>query len=92
VRKLYYNVTVTALSVTVALVIGTIELAQVLASRLGWTGGFWNWLHGLDFGTLGYAIVGLFVATWLVAIAVWRWRRIEERWQPAALTSPATDA
>ena len=91
VRKLYYNVTVTALSVTVALIIGTVELAQVLSSRLGWTGGFWNWLHALDFGTLGYAIVGLFVLTWLVAVVVWRWRRIEERWSPPALSAGAAD-
>ena len=91
VRKIYYNVTVTALSVAVALVIGTIELGQVLSNKLGWTGGFWSWLQRLDFGTLGYAIVGLFVLTWLLAAAVWRWRRIEERWQPALL-APPTDA
>ena len=91
VRKLYYNVTVTALSVVVALVIGTIELAQVLSSSLGWTGGFWTWLHGLDFGTLGYGIVGLFAATWLVAIVVWRVRRLEDRWRPPPLSAPATD-
>jgi high-affinity nickel-transport protein len=92
VRKIYYNVTVTALSIIVALVIGTVELAQVLSNQLGWTGGFWSWLQRLDFGTLGYAIVGLFVVTWLVALVVWRWRRLEDRWQPAALPSPATDA
>ena len=92
VRKIYYNVTVTALSIAVALVIGTIELGQVVSSKLGWTGGFWAWLQRLDFGTLGYAIVGLFAFTWLLAVVVWRWRRIEERWQPAALVPPATDA
>ena len=91
VRKLYYNITVTALSVTVALVIGTVELGQVLSSKLGWTGGFWNWLQRLDFGTLGYAIVGLFAITWLVAATVWRWGRIEERWQPPPLAAGAPD-
>ena len=85
VRKLYYNITVTTLSVFVALLIGTIELAQVLSDKLGWNGGFWSWLHGLDFGTLGYAIVGLFAITWLVALGIWKWRRIEERWAPPAL-------
>jgi nickel/cobalt transporter (NiCoT) family protein len=88
-RKLYYNVTVTALSAIVALAIGSVELAQALANKLGWTGGFWSWLRTLDFGTLGYAIVGLFVLTWMLAVVVWRWRRIEERWQP--LASPARD-
>lgn len=92
VRKIYYNVTVTALSVAVALVIGTIEIGQVLSNKLGWTGGFWSWLQRLDFGTLGYVIVGLFALTWLLAAAVWRWRRIEERWQPAVLAAPPTDA
>jgi high-affinity nickel-transport protein len=82
VRKLYYNITVTAMSVAVALIIGTIELGQVLSSRLGWTKGFWGWLQTLDFGTLGYAIIGLFAATWLIAIVIWRWRGIEQRWQP----------
>ncbi|HZU59487.1 MAG TPA: HoxN/HupN/NixA family nickel/cobalt transporter, partial [Solirubrobacteraceae bacterium] len=79
-RKLFYNLTVTGLSMGVALLIGTIELAQVAASRLRLTGGFWTWLEGLDFGTLGLAIAGLFAATWLVAFLLWRWRRIEERW------------
>jgi high-affinity nickel-transport protein len=87
VRKLYYNITVTAMSVAVALIIGSIELAQVLASKLGWTRGFWGSLRGLNFGTLGYAIVGVFVATWLIAIVVWRWRGIEQRWQPRAESS-----
>jgi nickel/cobalt transporter (NiCoT) family protein len=83
VRKLYYNITVTSLSVFVALLIGSIELVQVVSDKLGWSGGFWSWLQGLDFGTLGYAIVGLFALTWLVALAIWKWRRIEQRWQPA---------
>ena len=84
VRKVYYNITVTSLSVLVALLIGTIELGQVASGNLGLTGGFWTWLQSVDFGKLGYAIVGLFVLTWAVAFAVWRWRRIEERWAPAA--------
>jgi high-affinity nickel-transport protein len=79
-RKVYYNLAVTALSVVVALLIGSVELAQVLSSKLGWTGGFWNSLRALDFGALGYAIVALFALTWLVAWVVWRSRRIEERW------------
>ena len=82
VRKLYYNITVTTLSVFVALLIGTIELAQVLSNKLGLSGGFWSWLQGLDFSTLGYAIVALFALTWLVALAIWKWRRIEQRWAP----------
>ncbi len=87
VRKVFYNITVTGLSVVVALLIGTIELLQVLADRLEITGGFWSWLGALDFNVIGYVIVALFVATWALALAVWRFGRIEEKWtaslQPA---------
>jgi nickel/cobalt transporter (NiCoT) family protein len=76
VRKVYYNITVTSLSVLVALAIGTIELAQVFATKLD----VWPGIQGLDFGKLGYAIVALFVATWLISVAVWKTARIEERW------------
>jgi high-affinity nickel-transport protein len=80
VRKIYYNITVTSLSVAVALAIGTVELLQVLAAKLSLEGGFWSWLDALDFGTLGYAMVGLFVLTWAVSFGFWKVRRIEERW------------
>jgi high-affinity nickel-transport protein len=69
VRRIYYNITVTSLSVAVALVIGTVELLQVVGL-----------LDGLDFGQLGYGIVGLFVATWAASVLVWKVRRLEERW------------
>ena len=80
VRKVYYNITVTSLSVAVALVIGSVELLQVFSARLRLSGGFWKWLGALDFGVLGYGIVGLFVLTWLVSVLIWKTRRIEERW------------
>ena len=79
-RKVFYNITVTALSVSVALAIGAVELLQVLVEKLDLRGGFWDWLGGLDFGTLGYVVVGAFVLTWALAYAVWKTRRIEERW------------
>jgi high-affinity nickel-transport protein len=80
VRKVYYNITVTSLSVAVALLIGTIELLQVAATKLSLESGFWAFLGELDFSRLGYGIVGLFVLTWAVSYGVWRLRRIEERW------------
>jgi len=80
VRKIYYNITVTTLSVAVALVIGTVELLQVLSQQLSWGGSFFSFLAGLDFGTLGYAVVGLFVLTWAASVAIWKAGRIEERW------------
>ena len=80
VRKVYYNITVTSLSVAVALVIGVIESLRVTAAKLSLKGGFWSLLSTLDFGHLGYLVLGLFIATWLGALALWKTRRIEERW------------
>jgi high-affinity nickel-transport protein len=86
-RKVYYNLAVTGLSVVVAVLIGSVELLQVASDKLGLTGGFWGWLQTIDFGTLGYVLVALFALTWLVALAIWRWGRIEERWSTPALAN-----
>jgi high-affinity nickel-transport protein len=80
VRKIYYNMTVTGLSVAIALVVGTIELLSVLIDRLGLSGGVWDAVAHLDLNLVGYAIVGLFASTWAIAAAVWRFGHIEERW------------
>jgi nickel/cobalt transporter (NiCoT) family protein len=80
VRKVYYNITITGLSVAVALIIGTIELTSVITDKLSLHGAFWSTVSNLDLNTVGYVIVGLFIATWAVAFAVWRFARIEERW------------
>jgi high-affinity nickel-transport protein len=81
VRKMFYNITVTALSVAVALIIGSVELLGVLAAQFGWKGGFWDWISDLNLNTVGFVIVGLFAATWVVALLIWRLARIEERWE-----------
>jgi high-affinity nickel-transport protein len=80
VRKVYYNLIITGLSVTVAFVIGTVELLGLAANELTLHGHFWNWVAGIDTNTLGYIIVGLFALTWALALAIWRLGRIEERW------------
>ncbi|MFF8019407.1 HoxN/HupN/NixA family nickel/cobalt transporter [Streptomyces sp. NPDC007929] len=80
VRKVYYNLTITGLSVAVALLIGTAELLGLLAERLGLHGPFWDRISGLDLNVLGYAVVALFFVTWVVAMVVWRAGRIEEKW------------
>ncbi|UNB49915.1 HoxN/HupN/NixA family nickel/cobalt transporter [Mycolicibacterium sp. YH-1] len=80
VRKVYYNITVTALSVAVALIVGSIELFGVVTEQLGWTGGIWDWIGGVDLNIVGFVIGGVFVATWLVAIVIWKYRRFEEKW------------
>jgi high-affinity nickel-transport protein len=78
VRRVYYNLTITALSVVVALVVGTIELGGLVAQHL--SGSFWSWLAGLNLNLLGYVIVGLFVLTWAGALTVWRVGHFEQRW------------
>jgi high-affinity nickel-transport protein len=80
VRKVYYNISVTSLSVAVAWLVGAIEILQVLAAKFALHGPFWSLLQGLDLGRLGYVVVGLFGATWICSLAVWKTRRIEERW------------
>ncbi|HZE05695.1 MAG TPA: HoxN/HupN/NixA family nickel/cobalt transporter [Solirubrobacteraceae bacterium] len=81
VRRVFYNLVVTGLSVAVALIVGTIEIGGLASSELGLTGSFWSWLRGIDFNALGFVIVALFVVTWAVAVAVWRVGRLEARWR-----------
>lgn len=79
-RKIFYNLTTTSLSIVVALVIGTIELAQILIRVLGLEGPVCSFIADLDFGILGYVIVGLFLIAWGVSVALWKFGRIEERY------------
>jgi high-affinity nickel-transport protein len=80
VRKVYYNITITGLSVAVALIIGAIELISIVSDKLSIDSGPIAWIGGLDLNHVGYVIVGLFVATWAVALLIWRFGRIEEKW------------
>ena len=91
VRKVFYNITITGLSVAVAAVIGTIELGGLVAAELNLTGSFWNWFENMNINLLGFVIVGMFVATWAIALSVWRFGRIEERWS-ACLDQAASGA
>ncbi len=80
VRKVFYNLTITGLSVFVALFVGSIELLQILSSQLNLTGGLWSIINHIDFNIMGFIIVGVFFLTWIGAMAVWKTRHIEERW------------
>jgi nickel/cobalt transporter (NiCoT) family protein len=80
VRKVFYNITITSISVAVALIIGTIELVGVLVDEAGITSGPLVAVAHIPLDYAGYGIVGLFVLTWAVALVVWRIGRIEERW------------
>ncbi|MBV9897156.1 MAG: HoxN/HupN/NixA family nickel/cobalt transporter, partial [Chloroflexi bacterium] len=89
VRKLFYNLTMTGLSVFVALFVGMVELTQILIQLLGLEGGLWDTIAGLDLGSLGFVIVGSFVVAWVVAFAIFKMRRVEEQWS-AALVETST--
>jgi high-affinity nickel-transport protein len=87
-RKIFYNITITSISVAVALVIGTVELVGVLADQAHITTGPLAAIGGIDLDYAGYGIVALFVLAWLVALGVWRVGRIEERWSADLLPAP----
>jgi high-affinity nickel-transport protein len=80
VRKVYYNIAITGLSVAVALLIGTVELGGLAAQHLQLSGSFWTWFEGIDINSLGLLIVAMFVGIWALALAVWHLGHIEERW------------
>jgi high-affinity nickel-transport protein len=79
-RKIFYNITITGLSAAIALIVGTIELLGLAANKLSLKGVFWDWVSQINMNTLGYVIVAMFIATWAIALLVWRFARIEERW------------
>ncbi|MGN6127823.1 MAG: HoxN/HupN/NixA family nickel/cobalt transporter [Humibacter sp.] len=87
IRKMYYNITVTSLSVVIALAVGAIELIGVVSSATSLTTGPLAWIAGLDLNYVGFAIVGLFVVAWVISLAIWRICRVEDRWS-ARLTRP----
>jgi nickel/cobalt transporter (NiCoT) family protein len=82
IRKLYYNLTITAVSVIVAIVIGGLEVLNLIGDKLGLTegGGFWGAIGAINdnFGILGYVIVGIFIAAWLISYLVYRINRYDE--------------
>ncbi|MBF6298331.1 HoxN/HupN/NixA family nickel/cobalt transporter [Nocardia amamiensis] len=86
VRKIYYNLVITGLSVAIALLIGGQEIVSIFAEKLEVESGVIGWVGNLDLGDLGYIIVGLFVITWAVAIGVWRFAGVERRWQAGLAT------
>jgi high-affinity nickel-transport protein len=79
VRKIFYNLTITGLSVAVAFVIGSIEILGLVGQETGLTSPFWNFMRGFNINAAGYAIVGVFVVTWAMALVYWRVARVEEK-------------
>jgi high-affinity nickel-transport protein len=86
-RKVYYNLTITGLSIAVAFLVGTIELVGVLHDQLNLTDPVTNWISGIDLNNVGFIIVGLFVVVWAAALSYWRLAKVENRWD--AKNSPS---
>ena len=84
VRKVYYNIVITGLSVLVAIFIGGLEVAQVFAGQLNLSGGFWDYANNFNINKAGFIIVGMFVAVWAFALLLWRYGKIEQRWHDKA--------
>jgi high-affinity nickel-transport protein len=78
VRKVYYNLAITGLSVAICFFVGALETLSLLAPQAG--GGFWGFVNGFNLNTAGFVIVGMFILTWLAALLIWRYGRIEEKW------------
>ncbi len=84
IRKVYYNIVITTLSVGIALFIGTVELFGLLGQELKLQGWFWRWLSHFNINQAGFVIVGVFAAVWAIALLVWRFGEVERRWEAAA--------
>jgi nickel/cobalt transporter (NiCoT) family protein len=81
VRKVYYNLTITGLSVFVAVFIGAVELLGLLAQDANLNGSFWSFMQTFNINTAGLFVVGVFVLTWIVALCIWHFGRIEQKWE-----------
>jgi nickel/cobalt transporter (NiCoT) family protein len=86
VRKVFYNLTVTGLSIAVAFFIGTVEILGLIGQEANLNSPFWVFVRGFSINTAGFAIVALFVVTWAIALLYWRLGRVEEKFS-AALAS-----
>ena len=86
-RKVYYNLVITGLSIAVALLVGTIEIAGVLSDKLDLHGGVWDFMDNFNINRAGYIVVALFVVVWLGAVTYWKAARVETRWA-ASMAAP----
>ena len=89
VRKVYYNLVITGLSIGAAFIIGTIELLGLLTGELHLRGAFWDLMANFDINVAGFVIAAMFVAVWAAALAYWRWGKVEDRWGASVAAEPA---
>ena len=91
VRKVYYNLAITGLSVAICFFIGGVEVLSLFPHEingLSQSHGFWGFMANFNINTAGFVIVGMFILTWLAALLVWRYGQIEKKW--SARLQPAT--
>jgi high-affinity nickel-transport protein len=91
VRKVYYNLTITGLSIFVAFFIGTVELLGLLSQEFRLSGSFWTFMQSFNINKAGYVIVAVFVVVWIIALAIWKYGRIEQKWDLASAEAQPTD-
>ena len=94
VRKVYYNLVITGLSIGAAFIIGTIEILGILTTEFHLNGAFWDAMANFNINIAGFCIAGLFVLVWAVALTYWRVGKVEDRWSAtvAAESSQAAGA
>ena len=80
VRKIYYNLAITGLSIAICVLVGAIEVLGLLPTELHWRGPFWHFMEHFNINVAGYVIVGMFVVTWAAAMIIWRYAHVEEKW------------
>jgi high-affinity nickel-transport protein len=80
VRKIYYNLAITGLSIAICFIVGAIEVLGLLPSELHWHGEFWRVMEHFNINVAGYIIVIMFVITWAGAMLIWRFGHVEEKW------------
>jgi len=88
VRKVYYNLVITALSIGAAFIVGTIEILGILTNEAHLHGAFWSLMANFNINVAGFCIAGLFVAVWAAALAYWRWGNVEARWAASVTAEP----
>src|SRR5580693_4627274 len=91
VRKVYYNLVITGLSIGAAFIIGTVEILGILADEMHLRGGFWSVMANFNINVAGFCIAALFVAIWALALAYWRWGNVEARWGSTVPSGPARE-
>jgi len=90
IRKVYYNMTITGLSVFVALFIGTVEILGLIGQEYDLNGGFWAFMGNFDINKAGFVIVAIFVLTWVAALAIWHFGKIEQKWDARQAVTDGT--